>query len=148
MPSKEHDASSVVSLRLPDALLERLHHYLDWMEFRRGEKLSRNQVIRLSLTQWLDTEEEQGGMTHPDMLRRHFHAVYNSLRGGQDKVEIHRLRHLLKWPPDRFDGMVEQLRSESQVALHIGDSRSLSDEERQHSYEVNGKLYLSLSWQD
>ena len=28
MPSKEHDTSSVVSLRLPDALLERLDRYL------------------------------------------------------------------------------------------------------------------------
>ncbi len=148
MPSNEHDRSSVVSLRLPDALLARLHPYLDWMEFRRGEKLSRNQAIRLALTQWLDMEEEQGGMTHPDVLRRHFHAVYSSLRSGQDKVEIHRLRHLLKWPPKRFDAMLEQLRSESHVVLHVGDPLSLSDEEQRHSYEVNGQLYLSLSWLD
>ena len=97
MPSQEHDHSSVVSLRLPDALLERLHRYLDWMESRRGETLSRNQVIRLALTQWLDTEEEQGGMTHPDVLRERFHNAYTSLRSGQDPVEIHRLRRLLKY---------------------------------------------------
>ena len=148
MPSKEHDTSSVVSLRLSDALLERLDRYLDWMESHRAEKLSRNHVIRQALTQWLDTQEEQGGMTHPDVLRRHFHAAYTSLRSGRDAVEIHRLRHLLGWPGDRFDAMVEQLRAESQVALHIGAPRGLSDEEQRHSYEVNGQLYLSLSWQD
>ena len=148
MPSKEHDGSSVVSFRLSDALLERLHRYLDWMAFRRGENLSRNQVIRLALSQWLDTEEEQGGMTHPNVLREHFYNAYISSRSGQDKVEIHRLRHLLKWPPNRFDAMVEQLRSEFQVVLHVGDPLGLSDEEQRHSYEVNGQLYVSLSWLD
>ncbi len=146
MPSKEHDHSSVVSLRLPDALLERLHRYLDWMESRRGEHVSRNQIIHLALTQWLDTEEEQGGMTHPDVLRERFHHAYTSLRSGQDMVEIHRLRHLLTWSPNRFDAMVEQLRSESQVVLHVGDPGALSDKEQRHSYEVNGQVYLSLSW--
>lgn len=148
MPSQEHDHSSVVSLRLPDALLERLHRYLDWRASRSGESVSRNQVIRLALMQWLDTEEEQGGMTHPDVLRERFRNAYTSLRSGQDEVEIHRLRHLLKWPSNRFDAMVEQLRAESQVVLHVGDPHSLSDEEQRHSYEVNGQCYLSLSWQD
>ena len=148
MPSKEHDRSSVVSLRLPDALLERLDRYLDWIEIHRAEKSSRNHAIRQALTQWLDTQEEQDGMTHPGVLRRRFHAAYTSLRSGQDEVKIHRLRHLLSWPCDRFDAMVEQLRADSQVALHIGDPRGLSDEEQRHSYEVNGQLYLSLSWQD
>ena len=32
MPSKEHEGSSIVSLRLSDDLLERLDRYLDWME--------------------------------------------------------------------------------------------------------------------
>jgi hypothetical protein len=148
MPSQEHDRSSVVSLRLSDALLERLQRYIDWMESRRGESLSRNQSIRLALTQWLDTEEEQGGMTHPDVLKEHFRNAYTSLRSGQDRVEIGRLRELLKWPPHRFDAMVEQLRAEAQVVLYVADPGALSDEERQHSYEVNGQCYLSLSWPD
>ena len=147
MPSKEHHTSSVVSLRLSDALLERLDRYLDWMEVHRAEKSSRNHTIRQALTQWLETQEEQGGMTHPDVLRRRFHAAYTSLRSGRDEVEIHRLRHLLGWPCDRFDAMVEQLRAESQVALHIGDPRDLSDEAQRQSYNVNGQLYLFLSWQ-
>lgn len=147
MPSKEHDTSSVVSLRLPDALLERLDRYLDWIESRRAEQSSRNHVMRQALTQWLETQEERGGMTHPDVLRRHFHAAYTSLRSERDAVEIHRLRHLLGWPCDRFDAMVEQLRAASQVALHIGDASGLSDEAPRQSYAVNGQLYLYLSWQ-
>ena len=147
MPSKEHNTSSVVSLRLSDTLLERLDRYLDWMEVHRAEKSSRNDTIRQALTQWLETQEEQGGMIHPDMLRRRFHAAYTSLRSGRDEVEIHRLRHLLGWPCDRFDAMVEQLRAESQVILHRGDASDLSDEAQRQSYNVNGQLYLFLSWQ-
>ena len=51
MPSKEQDGSSVVSLRLSDTLLDRLDRYLDWMEFRRGEKSSRSHTMRQALTQ-------------------------------------------------------------------------------------------------
>lgn len=148
MPSKEHDGSSIVTLRLPDALLERLDRYLDWIEIRRAGKSSRNHAIRQALTQWLDDQEEQGGLSHPDVLRRHFHAAYISLRSGQDEVEIHRIRHLLGWSVDRFDAILEQLRAESQVGLHAGDPSSLSDDERRHSYEVNGQIYLSLCWHD
>ncbi len=147
MPSKEHDTSSIVSLRLSDALLERLDRYLDWIESHRAEKSSRNHAIRQALTQWLDMQEEQGGMTHPDVLRRHFHAAYTSLRSGRNEVAIHRLRHLLGWPYDRFDTMVEQLRAESQVVLHVGDASGLSDEAQRQNYAVNGQLYLHLSWQ-
>lgn len=147
MPSQEQDSSSVVSLRLSDTLLERLDRYLDWMETHRGQKSSRNQAMRQALTQWLDRQEEQGGMTHPDMLRQRFHDAYTSLRSGQDDVAIHRIRQLLHWPSDRFDAVLEQLRAESHVALHVGDPRGLSDAERRHSYEVNGQLYLRLCWQ-
>ncbi len=148
MPSKEQSDSSIVSLRLPDPLLDRLDRYLDWMEHDKREKLSRNHALRQALTQWLDDQEEQAGMTQPDRLRRHFRAVYNSLRSGQDEVPMHRLRQTLNWPVDRFDAVVEQFRAESQVTLYVGDSSRLSDDERRHSYEVNGQLYLTLSWQD
>ncbi|HXQ34485.1 MAG TPA: hypothetical protein VN843_10770, partial [Anaerolineales bacterium] len=62
--------------------------------------------------------------------------------------DIHRLRHLLNWPSERFDAVLEQLRAEFQVALHVGEPSDLSDEQRRHSYEVNGQLYLRLAWQD
>jgi Arc/MetJ-type ribon-helix-helix transcriptional regulator len=146
MPSKEHDGSSIVTLRLPDDLLERLDRYVDWMTMHRGEKSSRSRAIRQALVKWLEVEEDQGGMTRPEVLRRHFQAAYTSLRSGRDEVEIHRLRHLLGWSVERFDAMVEQLRAECQVALHVGDASDLSDEERRYSYEVNGQLYVSLSW--
>lgn len=148
MPSKEHDRSSILSLRLPDTLLARLDRYLAWMERRRGESLSRNQVIRVALAQWLDTAEAQGGMIHPEVLRQHFQAGYNALRSGNDAVQIQRLRQRLGWPPDRFDALVEQLRAESKVILYTGAARHLSDDEQQQSYEVNGQLYLSLAWKD
>jgi len=148
MPSKEHDGSSIVTLRLPDDLLERLDRYLDWMIIHQGKKSSRSQTIRQALVLWLDEEEARGGMSHPEVLRRHFKAAYTSLRSGQNEVEIHRLRHLLSWSFDRFDTLVEQLRAESQVLLHAGDASHLSDEQRQYSYEVNGQLYVSLSWLD
>ncbi len=148
MPSQEQGDSSIVSLRLADTLLDRLDRYLDWMETRRGEKSSRNRVMRQALTQWLTSQEEQGGMTHPDILRAHFHNAYTSLRSGQGLVEIHRLRRLLNWPTDRFDALVEQLRADSQVALHIDNPSGLSEEEKRHSYNVNGQLYLTLAWQD
>ena len=147
MPSKEQDGSSVVSLRLDDRLLDRFDRYLDWMEFRRGEKSSRSRVMRQALTQWLDSQEEQGGMTHPDVLRERFYNAYRSVRGGQERVEIYRLRQLLNWSTDCFDALVEQLRADSQIVLYVGDLSGLSDAEQQHSYKVNGQLYLSLSWQ-
>jgi Arc/MetJ-type ribon-helix-helix transcriptional regulator len=146
MPSKEHDGSSIVTLRLPDDLLERLDRYLDWMASHRGEKSSRSRAIRQALVQWLEEAEELGEMTRPEVLRRHFQAAYTSLRSGRDEVDIHRLRHLLGWSVDRFNAMVEQLRAESQVILQVGDPSGLSDEERRHSYEVNGQLYVRLSW--
>ena len=147
MPSKDQDGSSVVSLRLANTLLDRLDRYLDWMETRRGETSSRNRIMRQALSQWLDSQEEQAGMTHPDVLTEHFHNAYTSLRSGQERVEIHRLRRLLNWPTDRFDALLEKLRADSQVALHIDDPSGLSEQEKQYSYEVNGQLYLSLSWQ-
>ena len=148
MPSKEHHGSSVVSLRLPDALLAHLDRYLDWMERYRGEKSSRNQAMRQALTQWLEAQEAQGGMTHPDALRRRFQAACTSLRSGQNEVDIYRLRRLLDWPVDRFDAMLEQLHAEARVTLRSGDASGLSDAERHHSYAVNGQLYLRLCWQE
>ncbi len=32
MPTKEHDRSSVLSIRLPDEIIQRLDRYLDWRE--------------------------------------------------------------------------------------------------------------------
>jgi len=98
--------------------------------------------------EWLEDQEAQGGMTHPDVLTEHCRNAYTSLRSGQDGVPIHRLRHLLNWPADRFDAVLEQLRAASQIALEVGDPSQLSEDECRHSYEVNGQVYLSLFWLD
>ena len=148
MPSPEQTGSSIVSLRLSDSLLDRLDRYRDWMEAHQHEKVSRNQAMRLALTQWLEDQEAQEGMIHPDLLRQHFRNAYTSLRSTQERVDIYRLRRLLNWPSHRFEALLEQLRAESHVVLHIGDASGLSDAERRHSYEVNSQLYLTLSWQD
>ncbi len=148
MPRQLQSGSSVISLRLSDALLGRLDRYLDWMEFHQHKKLSRNYVLRLALTQWLEEEEAKGAMTNPDVLRERFHNAYTSLRRRKDGVVIHRLRRLLNWPDDRFDAVLEQLRAEAKVVLHRGDPSNLSDEERRLSYDVHGQLYLTLAWQD
>ena len=148
MPSQFQNGSSVISLRLSDALLDRLDRYLDWMEVHQRQKVSRNHVLRLALMEWLEAEEAKSAMTHPDVLREQFHNTYKSLRKRQGRVAIHRLRHLLNWPADRFDAVLEHLRAESEVVLHRGDPSRLSDDERRLSYEVNGQLYLTLAWQD
>jgi hypothetical protein len=146
MPSKEHDGSSVVSLRLPDPLLDRLDRYLDWMETHRRQKSSRNHAMRQALSEWLEAQEAQVGMTDPDLLQRHFRDAYHSLRSGPDGVLIHQIRHLLNWPADRFDAVLEQLRAECHVALDVGDPSRLSDDQRRHSYAVNGQVYLRIGF--
>jgi predicted transcriptional regulator len=148
MPKQVPSESSVISLRLSDALLDRLDHYLDWIEVHQQRKLSRNHVLRLALTQWLEAEEAKEAMTHPDVLQERLHATYNSLRKRKNGVAIHRLRQLLNWPADRFDAVLEHLRAESKVVLHRGDPRRLSDEEQRLGYEVHGQFYVTLSWQD
>ncbi len=146
MPSHPQVESSVISLRLSDALLERLDQYVDWMQSHQHQKRSRNHVLRLALTEWLEAEEAKGAMTHPDVLRERFHHAYTSLRKRKGRVAIHRLRDLLGWPVDRIDAIVEQLRADSEVVLHRGDPSRLSHQERQLSYKVNGQIYLTLSW--
>ena len=146
MPSKEHDDSSIISLRLPDGLLARLDRYLDWMESRQGEKSSRNHALRHALTQWLDAQEAHAGLTHPDVLRRHFQTAYTNLRQGQDAVAIHQLRRQRNWPVERFDAVVEQLRAAFHVVLHVAEASGLTAEEQRDSYSVHGQVYGHLTW--
>jgi len=132
MPSKEHGGSSVVSLRLPDTLLERLDRYCDWMERHRGESSSRNHAMRQALTQWLDRQKSKAGWPirtcSVSTSMRHTPAF----EAGRMRFDIHRLRHLLNWPSERFDAVLEQLRAEFQVALHVGEPSDLSDAQRRH----------------
>ena len=50
MPEKKQDSSQIVSVRLPHELSRRLDRYLDWSEFYRRVKSSRNAAMREALS--------------------------------------------------------------------------------------------------
>jgi len=64
MPSREQESSSILSVRLPDELIQRLDRYLDWWETSRRVKSSRNAIIREALGQWLEVHEHEAGLVH------------------------------------------------------------------------------------
>ena len=66
MPEKKQDSSQIVSVRLPHELSRRLDRYLDWSEFYRRVKSSRNAAIREALSQWLDDQEQRAGFLDPE----------------------------------------------------------------------------------
>ena len=49
--------STIVNVRIPLELLERLNRYLDRLEMRRGVKANRGMITRQALAAFLDTEE-------------------------------------------------------------------------------------------
>ena len=148
MPRKEPDASRVVSVRLPDALLQRLDRYLDWCAPHRRVPSTRHAAIRDALSAWLDQQEQRAGLLQPHMLRRQFQATYNSLRHHHDGVPISRLRELLRWPRERFDAVLEALRADQQVEREVLEDHALEAHASQDSYHVNGQLYVRVRWRD
>src|SRR2546428_526217 len=110
MPSKEQESSSILSIRLPDELIQRLDRYLDWWETSRRVKASRNAVLREALSQWLEAHEHEAGLVHAPTLRHQFWNAVHRLAQGPHEVRIHRLRQTLPWPRERFDAMLEALR--------------------------------------
>ncbi len=147
MPRKEPDASRVVSVRLPDALLQRLDRSLDWSASHRRVPSTRNAAIREALSAWLDQQEQRAGLLQPHMLQRQFQATYNSLR-HHDGVPISRLRELLRWPRERFDAVLEALRADQQVELEVLKDHALEAHASQDSYHVHGQLYVRVRWRD
>jgi hypothetical protein len=148
MPRKEPDASRVVSVRLPDDLLQRLDRYLDWSAPHRRVPSTRNAAIREALSAWLDQQEQRAGLLQPHMLRRQFQATYNSIRNHHDGVPISRLRELLRWPRERFEAVLEALRADQQVELEVLKDHALEAHASQDSYHVNGQLYVRVRWRD
>jgi hypothetical protein len=148
MPRKEPDASRVVSVRLPDDLLQRLDRSLDWRAPHRRVPSTRNAAIREALSAWLDQQEQLAGLLQPHMLRRQFQATYNSIRHHHDGVPISWLRELLRWPRERFDAVLEALRAEQQVELEVLKDNALEAQARQDSYYVHGQLYVRVRWRD
>jgi predicted transcriptional regulator len=146
MPEKKQDSWQIVSVRLPHELSRRLDRYLDWSEFYRRVKSSRNAAIREALSQWLDDQEQRAGFLDPEAQREQFQAVYRSVAKRHDWVDIHRLRQLLPWPRERFDTVLEGLRADHQVELESSECGALSSQAIQDSYQVHGHLYGRLRW--
>ncbi len=62
MPKKEQDNARIVSVRLPDDLLQRLDRYLDWSVTSRRLTSTRNAAIRAALSAWLNDQEQRAGL--------------------------------------------------------------------------------------
>lgn len=146
MPSQEHDHSSVLSIRLPDDLIQRLDRYLDWRDLHSRAKSSRNAAIRDALRIWLEDQEQLSGLSTSQTLHRQFRAAFDHLRDSEDEVPIYRMRDTLGWPRERFDAVLEQLRADGQVELRRGLPSNLSVPHLRDSYHVYGQLYLTLRW--
>lgn len=147
MPTQEHDRSSVLSIRLPDDLIQRLDRYLDWNEAQQRVKSSRNAALRAALSWWLDDQEQLVGLSTSKTLHRQFRTACHSVRHNPHEVYIYRLRDALGWPKERFDTVLEHLRAQGQVELQPGTPSHMSAEHVRDSYHVYGQLYLMLRWQ-
>jgi metal-responsive CopG/Arc/MetJ family transcriptional regulator len=148
MPRKAPDASRVVSVRLPDDLLQRLDRYLDWSAPHRRLQSTRNAAIREALGAWLDHQEQLAGLLQPHTLRQQFQATYNSIRHHHDGVLIARLRQLLQWPRERFDAVLEALRADQQVELEALKDNNGAAHASPDGYHVHGQLYVRIRWRD
>jgi hypothetical protein len=146
MPTKEQDDSRIVSVRLPDALIQRLDRYLDWCATSRRIASTRNAAIREALSAWLNDQEQRAGFLEPHTLRRQFQTAYQSLRPHHDGVLIHRLRQLLQWPRERFDTVLEALRADHHIDLEVLTEHEMDAPAIADSYHVHGQLYGRLRW--
>jgi len=146
MPRPTQDTARVVSVRLPDDLLQRLDRVLDWGASARRCPPTRNAAIREALRTWLDDYEQRAGLVAPHTLHQQFQAAYRSLHPHQAGVPIHQLRRLLPWPRERFDAVLEALRAAHQVDLEVGTAHELSPHALADSYQVHGQLYSRVRW--
>jgi|GraSoiStandDraft_60_1057301.scaffolds.fasta_scaffold539571_2 hypothetical protein len=74
MPHKESDDSRVLSVRLPNPLVQRLDRVLDWQTTHRRRPATRNAAMRDALQDWLDHQEQLAGLLEPHVLRQQFQA--------------------------------------------------------------------------
>ena len=146
IPHKEPEDSRVVSIRLPNTLVQRLDRLLDWQTTHRRRPATRNAAMRDALRGWLDQQEQLARLLDPHVLRQQFQAAYDSLRPPPDGVPIHRLRRLLRWPRERFDAVLEARRAEQHVDLEALTEPALDDHATQDSYHVYGQCYVRLTW--
>jgi predicted DNA-binding protein len=148
MPSREHESSSILSVRLPDELMQRLDRSLDWWETSRRVKSSRHAIIREALSQGLEVHEHEAGLVHLPILREQFQTAVRRLAHGPESVPSARLRQGLPWPRARFDAIWEALRAEHQVMLAEGVPGALSASESHASSHGHGRLYSRRRWCD
>ena len=146
MPKHTQDQARIVSVRLPADLLQRLDRVLDWQATARQRPATRNAAIREALRAWLDDHEQRAGLVEPPRLWQQFQTAYQSLASHHDGVPIHQLRHLLPWPRERFDSILEALRAAQQVDLEAGTARELGPQALADSYQVHGQLYVCVRW--
>ena len=148
MPKKAQDDSRIVSVRLPETLIQRLDRYVDWCATSRRSPSTRNAAIREALSAWLNDQEQHAGFLEPHTLRRQFQTAYHSLRPQHDGVPIHRRRQLLTWPRERFDAVLEALRADHHVDLEVMTAGEMDASAITDSYHVHGQLYGRLRWRD
>ena len=70
MPHKEPKDSRVVSVRLPNTLVQRLDRLLDWQTTHRHRPATRNAAMRDALRSWLEQQEQLAGLLDPQVLRQ------------------------------------------------------------------------------
>ena len=130
--------SRVVSVRLPTTLVQRLDRLLDWHTTHRRRPTTRNAALRAALGEWLDQHEQLAGLLDPESLRQQFRAAYDSQRPSSDGVPIHRLRHLLQWPRERFDVSPQKFEAERPCPDGLPQGRKVGI--------IARGLHPSLSW--
>jgi hypothetical protein len=146
MPSKDLEDSRIVSVRLPNTLVQRLDRLLDWQTTHRRRPATRNAALRDALRGWLDQQEQLAGLLDPQVLQQQFQAAYDSLGPSPDGVPIYRLRRLLQWPRERFDAVLEALRAARSVDLDALTEQAVDAQATQDSSHVHGQSYGHLHW--
>jgi Arc/MetJ-type ribon-helix-helix transcriptional regulator len=146
MPSKAPEDSRIVSVRLPNTLVQRLDRLLDWQTTHRRRPTTRNAAMRDALRGWLDQQEQLAGLLDPQILQQQFQAAYDSLRPSPDGVPIHRLRRLLQGPRERFDAVLEALRAAQCLDLDALTEQTFDAQATHDSYHVHGQCYGRLRW--
>jgi hypothetical protein len=138
--------SQVVSVRLPTTLVQRLDRVLDWHTTHRRRPTTRNAALREALGDWLDQHEQLAGLLDPESLRQQFRAASDSLPPSPARVSISHLRHLLQWPRERFDAVLEALRAAQALELEPLSAQTGDTQATHDSYQVHGQCYGHLRW--
>ncbi len=79
--------------------------------------------------------------------KRLFKNAFEQVSKGRSFVRIHLIREELSWPKNRFDRVLEQLKTDLVIQLQGGDPLAFSKSEIEQSYiDSNGRLRLTVTW--